>query len=81
MSSITIRVNEADKIALERIFKDLGLNISSATNAFFKQVIRTSGMPFELKADPFFGEQNQKRLKESIEQMESRGGKIHEVIE
>lgn len=84
MSSITIRINEEDKIAAEQIFKALGLNISSATNAFFKQVIRTGGIPFSLKADfkadPFFSSQNQKRLKKSILQMQNEGGKIHEIL-
>lgn len=79
MSSITIRVDEADKKAVEQIFKDIGLNISSATNAFFKQVIMHGGIPFELKSDPFYSKQNIKRLEKSAKEIEKNGGETHDL--
>ena len=36
-------------------------------------------IPFEVSADPFYSDENMKRLKKSIAQMESTGGTIHEV--
>ncbi|MBR8466498.1 type II toxin-antitoxin system RelB/DinJ family antitoxin [Campylobacter sp. faydin G-140] len=80
MTTINIRVSETDKKAVENIFAELGLNLTSATNAFYKQVIRNGGIPFELRTDPFYSEKNLKRLRKSMAQMERNGGTIHEVI-
>ncbi len=35
----------------QRIFSDLGIDTDTAINIFFRQVIRTNGLPFMLKAD------------------------------
>ena len=39
MASVNIRVNDNDKKAVEQILADIGLTLSSATNAFYKQII------------------------------------------
>jgi addiction module antitoxin, relB/dinJ family len=80
MASINIRVNDNDKKAVEQILADIGLTLSSATNAFYKQIIMHRGIPFELKADPFFSQENLKRLEKNAEQMKTTGGQIHEVL-
>lgn len=62
MATVTIRVSDYDKKKVEQNFSDLGLNISSSTNTFFKQVIYNKGISFELKVDPFYSKENLKRL-------------------
>ncbi|WP_249317543.1 type II toxin-antitoxin system RelB/DinJ family antitoxin [Campylobacter mucosalis] len=52
MAVINIRVTDSDKKDLEEILEQIGLNLSVATNAFYKQVIMQGKIPFELKADP-----------------------------
>jgi DNA-damage-inducible protein J len=62
----------------------MGINISSAINAFVKATIRENGMPFVLKAseDPYiYSEENMKYLRESINQIETGMGQIHELRE
>ncbi|MDA3048206.1 MULTISPECIES: type II toxin-antitoxin system RelB/DinJ family antitoxin [unclassified Campylobacter] len=49
MANVSIKVNDQDKKEVEKIFSELGLTISSATNAFFKQVILYNGIPFKLR--------------------------------
>ena len=49
MANVSIKVNDQDKKEVEKIFSELGLTISSATNAFFKQVILHNGIPFKLR--------------------------------
>ena len=39
---------ESEEI-LERIFEELGLNMTTAINIFLRQTIRENGIPFELK--------------------------------
>lgn len=70
MKNISIRISEDDKIAVESIFNELGLTLSSATLAFYKQVIINNGLPFELKIDPFYSKKNIDRLKKSIAELE-----------
>lgn len=45
----TMRIDDALKRDSDAIFSDLGLNMSSAITIFLKQVVRTKGIPFELK--------------------------------
>ena len=80
MATVTIRVSDHDKKKVEQIFSDLGLNISSATNAFFKQVIYNGGIPFELKVDSFYSKENLKRLEKNAKEMEETGGKIKDIF-
>lgn len=84
MTTISAKIDNNDKTSFERICDSMGINISSAINAFVKATIRENGMPFALKAsdDPYvYSEENMKFLKESIKQIESGNGKIHELKE
>jgi len=46
----TIRINDELKKECDLIFDDLGLSMSAAMTLFLKQVVKTRGIPFELKA-------------------------------
>lgn len=48
-SAINVQVNTKDKEKASNILKDLGLNMSTAINMFIKQIIKTDGLPFEIK--------------------------------
>lgn len=81
MANLNIRVDDTLKQQAERIFSDIGISLSTATTIFLKQVVRCNGIPFELRADPFYSEENQKHLKKAIEDLESGKGQVHELIE
>jgi len=49
MANVNIRVDDAVKQQAETIFSELGLSMSAATSIFYRQVIRTGEIPFELK--------------------------------
>ena len=51
MATLTIRIDENLKNQAETVFKQVGLSTSSAINIFFKQVVRTSSIPFDLIAE------------------------------
>jgi len=73
-TSISIRVDEDVKRDAEAVFAKLGLTLSAATNVFYRQVIRTQGIPFQLSVveDPQvqarreFGEAIRAAQKQSI---------------
>ncbi len=46
----TIRIDDELKKECDLIFEDLGLTMSAAMTLFLKQVVKTRGIPFELKA-------------------------------
>lgn len=80
MANLNIRVDDTLKKQAELIFSDLGLSLSTATTMFLKQVVRHNGIPFELRADPFYSVENQARLLIAKERMEKNGGTVHELI-
>lgn len=50
-STITVRVDEKVKKEAGHIFKEVGMDMSTAINIYLKQVIRSNGIPFPVSAD------------------------------
>ena len=48
---ITVRMDEDIKAQLEKIFNNLGMNLTTGINVWAKATIRHGGFPFELKTD------------------------------
>lgn len=80
-TSITIRMDENLKKQAEILFEDMGLNMTTAITMFAKAVVRQNKIPFEISADPFYSEENQRHLMKSISDLDNGKGKIHELIE
>ena len=49
-TTLTIRIDEETKKQAESIFQEMGLNMTTAINTFFKKVIRDRGLPYALSA-------------------------------
>jgi len=71
MANVNIRVDDTLKHDAERIFSALGLSMSTATNIFYRQVVRYKGIPFELRVDPFYSSENQAHLRKAISEYEA----------
>ena len=50
-TNLNIRTDADIKASAEKIFEQLGLNMSTAVNIFLRQAIRQGGLPFEVKLD------------------------------
>ena len=48
-TNLNIRTDKKVKAAAEKIFEELGLNMTTAVNIFLRQTIRENGIPFALK--------------------------------
>lgn len=81
MTQMNIRIDENVKARAEVLFDELGLNMTTAVNMFIKASLRDNGIPFELKTDPFYSEQNMARLKQSIENADAGRLTERELIE
>ena len=76
VANVNIRVEESLKKSAENIFAELGMSMSTATNVFYRQVVRCGGMPFDLRLeDPFYSAKNQARLRKTIENYTSGASK------
>jgi DNA-damage-inducible protein J len=80
--NVNIRMDEETKKQAERLFADLGLNMTTAINVFVKQCLNNNGLPFEVvRKDAFYNSFNMEVLKQSIAQLEAGRGTVHEMIE
>lgn len=82
MAQVNIRIDDDVKTKADKLFGELGLNMSTAVNIFLKQSLRQGGIPFEITArtDAFYSKTNMDRLNKSI--MNAELGKLesHELI-
>jgi len=79
MANVNIRIDDTLKKKTEKIFSELGLSMSAATNVFYRQVVRCGGIPFDLRiSDPFYSAENQAHLQKSISDYEA--GKSKPVV-
>ena len=72
LASINVRVELEAKLQFEDFCRQIGMSMSTAINVFIKAALREKKIPFELAAepDPFYSEENMKRLERSIKQLE-----------
>ena len=79
MAQISLRIEDDVKKMAEQACADIGMSLSTAINIYLKKLGREKRIPFEVAVDPFYSQENMTRLKDSVAQMESTGGTIHEV--
>jgi len=70
MAQVNIRIDDALKERAEKLFDELGLNMTTAFNIFIRQTLRQGGIPFKIttNVDPFYSESNMNVLRESIKE-------------
>lgn len=80
-TNLNIKIDKNLKESTEDILKSMGLTTSSAITIFFKAINQHNGIPFQIKADPFYSKENMELLEKSIAQLESSKGQSHKLIE
>lgn len=79
---VNFRLDEKDKHEMEKVCDEIGLSMSAAFTIFAKKVAREKRIPFELSADPFYSEENIKRLvRAATDAKEGKKMHEHELIE
>lgn len=78
---VQARVPAELKNSTDPIFQSMGMDTATGIRMFLAQVKLHNALPFEVKADPFYSEENMRHLRRSIEQI--RKGQIveHDLIE
>lgn len=82
-SNLSVRIDEKDKKSFEIFCNETGMNVSVAINMFIKAVLREHRLPFEIKTDPFYSENNIKYLEKIVTEAKEGKAKFeeHELIE
>ena len=82
---VNFRMDADLKRAMEETCRKMGLTMTSAFTMFAAKVTQDQRIPFEVTAepDPFYSEENMKRLREAIADVEAGRStlKPHELIE
>jgi len=68
---VQARVPEDLKKDTDPIFSSMGMDTATGIRLFLAQVRLHNGMPFEVKADPFWSEANQRRLRKAVAQVKN----------
>ena len=84
-TTINIRMDEGLKANFSKFCENVGMSMTTAFCMFAKDTVKNQSLPFEVttkkrkEKDPFWSEENQARLRESIAQLESTGGEVHNL--
>lgn len=78
-SMVNFRMDAELKKQMEQTCAEMGMSMTTAFTIYAKKVTREHRIPFEVSADPFYSDENMARLRQSIAQMETTGGTVHEV--
>ena len=80
---VNFRMDEDLKKNMESTCKELGMNMSTAFIIFAKKVAREKRIPFDVSVDPFYSEENMKRLEKIISDIDSGKAKLveHDLAE
>lgn len=70
-ANMTLRIEPQLKEQAAILFKDLGLDLSTATGLFYRQALRCHGIPFEIKL-----EEPNETTYQAMEEAE-KGNKLH----
>ena len=82
LSTITARVDNADKQRFDEFCSSIGLTSSAAINMYVKAVLRERRIPFEIKQeDPFYSPENIAYIRKSADELKNGKGVAHDLIE
>lgn len=80
---INFRMDENLKKGMEQTCREMGMSMTTAFTIFATKVARERRIPFEITADPFYSESNQRYLNTVIADIESGKAVLqeHDLIE
>ena len=75
MATITLRMDDNEKLRLDKALENIGMNISTFYSIYTKRFLNDMRIPFDIVVnDPFFSEENQRQISKADKQ--AREGKV-----
>jgi len=78
---VNFRMDEELKSNMEKVCKDMGMSMTTAFTIFATKVSREKRIPFEISADPFYSEENIRRIQTAVSNLNAGKGVEHDLIE
>ena len=75
--SVTMKIDSELKAQAEVLCEQMGLTLSTVYTMLLKAIVRTGSIPFEIRADSFYSEANQRHLGAVIQRLETCEGNVH----
>lgn len=70
MTTINIRTNEKLKKDANKVFKEVGLDMSNAVKLFLHQVVITKTIPFQIRTENGFTVEEEQQILKDAEELE-----------
>jgi DNA-damage-inducible protein J len=51
VTNLNIRIDRDLKVQADRLFNDMGMNLTTAVNVFVRQAVREQAIPFRIRAE------------------------------
>ena len=80
-TNVNIRMDEKLKKDFDKFCSDVGMTMTTAICIFAKKTVKEQKIPFEITADPFYSNENIKRLEKAINDLDNNRGTKHELME
>ena len=80
---VNFRMDETLKRNMEQTCREMGMSMTTAFTIFAAKVTKEKRIPFEITAEPFYSESNQRYLGKVIEEIETGKATLvsHDLIE
>ena len=80
MTTVQVRTDDDLKAEVQKVLRELGLDMSSAINMYFRQIVLKQGIPFPLRTvNGFTPEQEAQMIRETEEAL--KYGKSYDSVE
>ncbi|TDP51490.1 type II toxin-antitoxin system RelB/DinJ family antitoxin [Aminicella lysinilytica] len=82
MTTVSIRLDDAEKLALDEMLSEMGMTLSTFYSVYTKRALRDRKIPFDIEAlsDPFYSKSNLCRLRHSADQI-TQGKTVTKTID
>lgn len=80
-TNLTIRIDSNLKKEADNLFKELGINISSAITLFLKQSVREKALPFDVAVKEEKPSREMKKLLKEIKNIEEGKSKLYDNLD
>ena len=77
---VNFRMEASLKKETERVFEELGMNLTTGFTVLAKAIVRAGGIPFDLRIDPFEAAPMQAELARRIAEKDSGRSKARQVV-
>lgn len=82
MTTVSIRLDDAEKLALDEMLSEMGMTLSTFYSVYTKRALRDRKIPFDIEApcDTFYSKKNTDRIRRSADQI-TQGKTVTKTID